>query len=130
MANADLGRVVVAVADPMLRKVAAAELVNDGAAPIVIGFGYAHSLALLLNVRGIVALVVDAARWDGDVGGAALDNLDLLREAKRLRPAVARALIVPLVTDLVGLRDGHAGALCWAPWEPGQLLAAVRRARG
>lgn len=113
-------RIVVALTEPLVQRAAAAELARD--ADVFLGYGYAHSLGLITTVTGLTAVVVDPGLWDG------LDNTDLLAETLRRRSGVGRALIAPLSRALGGLRDGHADAICWAPWEPGPLRAAVRRA--
>jgi hypothetical protein len=60
--------------------------------------------------------------------GAWEEGSDLLAEARRRRPSSGQTLIVPMGARDDEVRDAGAQTLCWAPWEPGQLLAAVKRA--
>jgi hypothetical protein len=113
-------RIVIAVADPLLRRAAAAEIASE--LDVAVGVGYAHSLALVLTLGDLAGVVVQNHGWDS------LDGLDLLYEVRRRRPQCGRTLIVPLGTRDDAVRDAGAQAICWAPWEAGQLLGAVKRA--
>jgi hypothetical protein len=113
-------RLIVAVADPVLRSAASAELIESF--DLVQGHGYAHSLALLATCGDLDGVVVQDRGWDRLGGG------DLLVEARRRRPAVGRTVLVPLLGGGGARHDAVAHAICWTPWEPGELAAAVRRA--
>lgn len=113
-------RIVIAVAEPLLRRAAAAELSREF--DVAIGVGYAHSLALVLTLSDLSGVVVQNLGW-GD-----LDGPDLLSEVRRRRPSAGRTMIVPLGAREDTIRDSGAQTLCWAPWEAGQLVAAVKRA--
>src|SRR5689334_12854565 len=107
-------RIVIAVADPLLRRAAAAELSRE--LDVVMGVGYAHSLALALTLSDLSGVLVQNLGW-GD-----LDGPDFLAEVRRRRPLAGRTMLVPLGARDDAIRDSGAQALCWAPWESGQLV--------
>ena len=114
-------RMVVGVSDTVLRGAAVGELVGHEF-DLVIGHGYAHTLAMIVTLNDLAGLVVQNRSWDG------LDGVDLLVEARRRRPEIGRTILVPLIASSGGIEDAAAHAICWTPWEPGELASAVRRA--
>jgi hypothetical protein len=114
-------RIVVGVSDTLLLRAALAELVAAGFDP-VIGHGYAHGLAMLVTLRDLTGLVVQNRSRDG------LDGVDLLVEARRRRPEIGRTILVPLTASSDAIEDASAHAVCFTPWEAGDLASAVRRA--
>jgi hypothetical protein len=62
-------RIVIAVADPLLRRAAAAEIASE--LDVAVGVGYAHSLALVLTLGDLAGVVVQNHGWDSLDGAAA-----------------------------------------------------------